>query len=262
MTTSVTVPEIVLFRCHSTIFGYNVRDEVIKAIRDLTLSKPLLIPCQSARRITFPQHATSGGLSCSTGASLRNCCNLTILFPRYNEEISVSKNPGMRDFSINVDNIPTPSISVSTYSASHTHLMITNAELNDLFEANEEMTHSLTFEEFVRNPTPTSTSQVISKPTYRDNTSYWANFSLERLTVGSFIDGYNSGGAGSKIELTGSAIVDGFGNRYMYQLLSNPTQTNTSAPVIVVWEDFFMSCQPGRVQIIREIPKVLTGQNP
>ena len=82
------------------------------------------------------------------------------------------------------------------------------------------------------------------------------------MTVGSFIDGYNSGGSGSKIELTGSAIHDGSWNRYMYPFLNNPTQTNTNAPILIIWEDYFISCQPGRVQIIREIPKVLTGQNP
>ena len=68
----------------------------------------------------------------------------------------------MRDFSVQVDDNRTPSISVSTYSALHTHLMISNAEFNNLFEVNEEMTHTLTFEEFIRNPNPTSTSQDIS----------------------------------------------------------------------------------------------------
>ena len=166
----------------------------------------------------------------------------------------------MEDFYIQVDNEQTPSISLSTVNPTHAHIMIHNAELNDIFEVNQEMIESLTFNEFIRIATTPQGENVKSLNALTDGTSYVANFSLERLTTGTFIDGYNSGSGPSKIDLTGNAIVDGFGNRYIYPNPDFPQSVNSNPPIMVIWEDCFMSCTPGRVVLIRDIPSVFTGQ--
>ena len=74
------------------------------------------------------------------------------------------------------------------------------------------------------------------------------------------IDWYNSGRSPSKIDLSGNAYIDGFGNRYIYPNPNFPQSVNTNSPITIIFEDFFMFCTPGRVVIIRDIPNVFTGK--
>ena len=119
----------------SHVNGFRLKDSVIAALRAKYSKQPLIIPGQVCKHDLFAQRPTNGGLKLNTNITLTNCTNIALSFPQTDNEISVVKNPEQQAAQLILMGKNIPDKSINTLEAALAEMMLTNASLDSLFEA-------------------------------------------------------------------------------------------------------------------------------
>lgn len=228
--------------CRTNINGFNIKDNVLEALRSKYTNSSLLIPSQYVDYQAFSQKPLSNGVKCNTTYAMTNVSALMFLFPRTSNEVTCSKNPHFASLQMQIDNKPYPDKPFSSIEHAHTIFNITNAGLDGLFSPNEEFGYSLTFNELEYDsniPIPVGFTPANYYVSDKDNTSYCFLCSTERLSgYGTFCDGITKENA--HITLTGTLLP--YQNIHPY--LTNPItgEKNERSPIMLICQDCFWKC--------------------
>ena len=227
----------------SHINGFRLKDSVINSLRAKYASKPLIIPAQVCKHDLFAQRPTASGLKLNTNITLTNCTNIALSFPQTSNEITVAKNPEQQAAQLIVMGKNIPDKSINTLEAAHTEMILTNACLDSLFEAQPSFIESLT-------RSASNSSTKISRP--HDATDYYFNVSLERFGNGVFCDGLTSPGAVT-LTFQSNAIWSGNADPYYRPDISNRNTLNTQPINIMTVEDCFWVITPNKVWLTNDV---------
>ena len=227
----------------SHINGFRLKDSVIETLRRKYASKPLIIPAQVCKHDLFAQRPTANGLKLNTNITLTNCTNIALSFPQTANEITVAKNPEQQAAQLIVMGKNIPDKSINTLEAAHCEMMLSNACLDSLFEAQPSFIESLT-------RSASSGTGKMNRP--HDATDYYFNVSLERFGNGVFCDGLTSPGA---ITLTfqSNCINSGNADPYYRPDRSNRNILNTQPINIMSVEDCFWVITPNKVWLTNDV---------
>jgi hypothetical protein len=213
----------------SHINGFRLKDSVISALKAKYASKPLIIPAQICIHDTFSQTSKLNGLKLNTNITLTNCTNIALSFPQTADEITVAKNPEQQAAQLILMGKNIPDKSINTLEAAHTEMMLTNACLDSLFEAQPSFIRSLS-----------NSASDGTKKVYRcgDCSDYYFNCSLERFGNGIYCDGITSPGA---ITLTfqSNPIHPGNADPYYHPDATDPSVLNSEIVNIMSIQDCF-----------------------
>ncbi len=227
----------------SHINGFRLKDSVISRLRSKYASKPLIIPAQVCKHDLFAQRPTAGGLKLNTNITLTNCTNIALSFPQTDNEISVVKNPEQQAAQLILMGKNIPDKSINTLEAAHTEMILTNACLDSLFEAQPS---------FIRSLTLSASNGVIKIEKIGDATDYYFNVSLERFGNGVYCDGLTSPGA---ITLTfqSNSIHSGNADPYYHPNVIDSAVLNTQPINIMSVEDCFWVFGPNKCAFTADV---------
>ena len=227
----------------SHIYGFRLKDSVIRQLVSKYSSKPLIIPAQVCKHDLFAQRPTAGGLKLNTNITLTNCTNIALSFPKTDNQITVVNNPEQQAAQLILMGKNIPDKSINTLEAAHTEMELTNACLDSLFEAQPSFIRSLTM------PSSDGTYVLFRNG---DCSDYYFNVSLERFGNGVYCDGLTSPGA---ITLTfqSNSIHSGSADTYYHPDISDNTVINTQPINIMSVQDCFWIITPNRCTITADV---------
>ena len=227
----------------SHIYGFRLKDSVIRQLVSKYSSKPLIIPAQVCKHDLFAQRPTAGGLKLNTNITLTNCTNIALSFPKTDNQITVVNNPEQQAAQLILMGKNIPDKSINTLEAAHTEMELANACLDSLFEAQPSFIRSLTM------PSSDGTYALFRNG---DCTDYYFNVSLERFGNGVYCDGLTSPGA---ITLTfqSNSIHSGSADTYYHPDISDATAINTQPINIMSVQDCFWIITPNRCTITADV---------
>lgn len=263
LVSKVTISNGKFMQLRSHLNGFNVKDSVLRKLREKYEETPLIIPAQYCDYQAFSQKPMASGLKCNTTYGMTNVSSLIFLFPRTHNQLTCCQNPHLDSVQVQIDNKPFPDKPFSTTEAAHSMFNLTNAGLDSLFSPSEEYSYSLNFKELdVKHPvsytgyssdgTLNTNSEVIEGEEemlvvapYKDNTSYCLVCATERLSgYGTYCDGLTKDNA--HITLTGTCEGDPNHNPYLTNPMKQPIPAGTRnnnyndrSPVMVVCQDCF-----------------------
>ena len=275
-----------LVYCRANINGFNIKNEVLRYLREKYSQHSLIVPAQTAQYHSFSQKPNSTSLHLNTTVSLVNTSAIIFLFPRTHSELTVSKNPHFSSIQAQIADSTYPDKPMSTHSIEHCMYVLTNAGLDSIFSPSEELSYSLTYSELhdgakdqvnIEQQT-NEDGEVVSEAIveninnlrypYKDNTSYCYVVSTERLSgYGTYCDGLTYDNA--HITLTANVRGNARENPYIYdqrrrveniangiardnQGLQEGMQ-NDRSPIMIIVQDCFWEMRTDReLRFIRD----------
>ena len=174
-------------------------------------------------------------------ATLSNVTNLSVVFPRHPNDMTVMQNPMYQNLQLRIDNKNFPDRALSTLGAEFLQMQVIASDLDGPIQWTQEFEDSYTQS---KNDLTTGNRY---KNTLRDDTRFIWNVQLERNGGGYFFDGYDSRGRNVAIELVGGPIYSGPNDTYY---LVDP-ERNLHPPQPQVWScrDIYMTLTIGDIKV-------------
>ena len=224
----------------SHMAGFGICDRSKQAILDV-LAGGINIPAQYLSFDAFPDAAGPTGIQTSVRATLSNVTNLSVVFPRHPNDMTVMQNPMYQNLQLRIDNKNFPDRALSTLGAEFLQMQVIASDLDGPIQWTQEFEDSYTQS---KNDLTTGNRY---KNTLRDDTRFIWNVQLERNGGGYFFDGYDSRGRNVAIELVGGPIYSGPNDTYY---LVDP-ERNLHPPQPQVWScrDIYMTLTIGDIKV-------------
>lgn len=218
------------------------------------LAKGIDIPAQYLSYDSFPDTPNVNGIQTNVRATLSNVTNLSIVFPRHANDMTVMQNPMYQNLQLRIDNKPFPDRALNTLGAEFLQMQIVASDLDGPIQCTQE------FEDAYTQTKNNDSSGTRYKNTLRDDTRFIWNVQLERNGGGYFFDGYESKGRNVAIELIGNPIYQNANDTYynvdnndrvIGRIGGNRDSTYTHPPQPQMWScrDIYMKLVPGDIMV-------------
>ena len=209
-------------------------DEIMSILKD-----GINIPTQFLTYDSFPDTAKERGLKSTVRATLSNATNISVVFPKHPNDITVFENPMYENLQLRIDNKPFPDKTLSTIGAEFLQMQLIASDLDGPIRATQEFEDSFTQPKNAEDGTRYTN-------TLRDATRFMWNLQLERNGGGYFFDGYESFGRNIPIEIEGKPIYQGANDTY-YNVDAAGT---VHPPPVQLWvcHDCYIQLKPGDME--------------
>jgi hypothetical protein len=251
----------------SYLYGYALKDTYKQRAIEYYSSNPWVVPSEYIVNQPFTNAPTTGGLNSTTTFNLKGAKAIAFIFPELSTELTVFKNPYLRDCSITINSKYYTYNKVDTTSSQFLRLMLQAANLDTIFTCTESFENSYSeIEGFV---------YPIKGVTYGDNTDFMFMVPLERGSATPFYyDGFKSNNGTDTVKISGvflqqinPFVPDSTYNKVdvnNYAILNRydkepnkpdpdntnftvPTKYNNTAPNILIITDSFWVFQIGKL---------------
>lgn len=234
--TSLRVTDFTSHMC-----GFGICDQS-KAEIYSTLQRGIDVPAQYLSFDAFPDAAGLNGIQTSVRATLSNVTNISVVFPRHSNDITVMQNPMYQNMQLRIDNKNFPDRALSTLGAEFLQMQVIASDLDGPIQCTQE------FEDAYTQPKNDSTTGARYKNTLRDDSRFIWNVQLERNGGGYFFDGYESKGRNVAIEIVGSPIYTGVNDTY-YNVDPEQPEAHPPAPQLWSCRDIYMTLGLGDIKV-------------
>ena len=234
--TSLRVTDFTSHMC-----GFGICDQSKLEILN-TLEQGIDVPAQYLSFDAFPDSAGVNGIQSSVRATLSNVTNISVVFPRHSNDITVMQNPMYQNMQLRIDNKNFPDRALSTLGAEFLQMQVIASDLDGPIQCTQE------FEDAYTQSKNDSTTGARYKNTLRDDSRFIWNVQLERNGGGYFFDGYESKGRNVAIEIVDSPIYSGENDTY-YNV--DPEQPESHPPSPQLWScrDIYMTLGVGDIKM-------------
>ena len=205
------------------------------------LIKGIDIPAQYLSFDSFPDSPGINGIQTSLRSTMSNITNLSVVFPRHPNDITVMQNPMYQNLQLRIDNKNYPDRALSTIGAEFLQMEIIAADLDGPIQTTQEFEDAYT-----QSKNNTATGKRYNN-TLRDDSRFIWNVQLERNGGGYFFDGYESKGRNVAIELVGNPIYQGANDTY-YNVDKNGT-IHPPQPQIWSCKDIYLTLTLGDIKV-------------
>ena len=223
----------------SHMAGFGICEQSKKDIME-ELNKGIDIPAQYLTFDSFPDAANVNGIQTSLRATLSNVTNLSVVFPRHANDITVMQNPMYQNLQLRIDNKNFPDRALSTLGAEFLQMQVIASDLDGPIQCTQE------FEDAYTQTKNDESNGKRYANTLRDDTRFIWNVQLERNGGGYFFDGYESRGRNVAIELVGNPIYQGANDTY-YNVDKDGTK-HPPQPQLWACRDIYLTLVPGDVK--------------
>ncbi len=193
-------------RLTSTMYGFSVNSESLNSIAQ-AFQTPMIIPSQQLVYNSFPIPPTAAGIQSTLNMPVSNCCSMSVVFPKYDNEYTVFQNPIYQNLQLLVNGINYPDEAVSSKGGQFLQEQLIASDLSAGLECTQEFEDSYIMEKNDDGGTRFTN-------TLRDGTSFMWNVQLERANAGYTYDGVDSHGQNIAIQLKGQPIFTGTNDTY------------------------------------------------
>ena len=201
ITLSTTSMQIV--DCFATICGTNMEPEKLEAARVKYQSEPWGYFTQNVNFLPYTTSATSTGLFVTQQCYLNNTTDFIITFPRTENEITVMKNPMLKEFRLTTMNVDFPELALDFTSPRFVEIMM-KASDQEYSKPRREYAQSLTVPREIEGNALTSAE---------DLTSFMVTLHVERPSAyGMIQDGIDSGGQQVSVRLKATPLYNNTGS--------------------------------------------------
>ncbi|MBQ8206635.1 MAG: hypothetical protein IJZ77_04155, partial [Bacilli bacterium] len=138
------------------------------------LAKGIDVPAQYLTFDSFPDAANVNGIQTSLRATLSNVANLSVVFPRHANDITVMQNPMYQNLQLRIDNKNYPDRALSTLGAEFLQMQVIASDLDGPIQCTQE------FEDAYTQTKNDATNGKRYANTLRDDTRFIWNVQLER----------------------------------------------------------------------------------
>ena len=204
------------------------------------LIKGIDVPAQYLSFDSFPDSANLNGIQTSLRSTLSNVTNLSVVFPRHPNDITVMQNPMYQNLQLRIDNKNYPDRALSTLGAEFLQMQVIASDLDGPIQCTQEFEDAYT-----QTKNDVSNGKRYAN-TLRDDTRFIWNVQLERNGGGYFFDGYESKGRNVAIELVGNPIYQGANDTY-YNVDKNGTK-HPPQPQIWSCKDIYLTLTLGDIK--------------
>lgn len=211
---SLFIQGMTVDRLTSTMYGFDVSTDALNNISS-QFSSPLIIPAQQLIYNAFPTAPTSAGIQSTLNMPVSNCCNMSVVFPKYDNDFTVFQNPTYQNLQLVVNGKTYPDEAVSSRGGQFLQQQLIASDLSAGLECTQEFEDS-----YIMDKNMTDGTRYLN--TMRDGTSFMWNVQLERANAGYTFDGVDSGGQNIAIQLKGNPIYTGANDTY-YNVNSSGT---------------------------------------
>ena len=219
----------------SHMCGFGVCQQSLTEIMDV-LKEGIVIPTQYLTYDSFPDSAKERGIKSTVRATLSNVTNISVVFPKHANDITVMENPMYENLQLRIDNKPFPDKTLSTIGAEFLQMQLIASDLDGPIKCTQEFEDSYT-------QAKNATDGTRYKNTLRDATRFMWNLQLERNGGGYFFDGYESFGRNIPIEIEGKPIYQGSQDTY-YNVDEDGT-VHPPPPQLWACKDCYIELTPG-----------------
>ena len=228
----------------SNICGYKITDASKHEIMD-DFQIPMFIPSQYLTQHSFPVAASSKGIHTSLNIPLTNVTNITVVFPKHDNDITVFENPVYDNLQLTVNNRNVPDESVSTNDARFFQYQLIAADLTGGLQCTQEFEDSYVM-------TRNDIKGDRYKNTLRDASSFmWLN-QLERNGAGYTFDGYDSKGQNVSVQIKGQPIYTGANDTYYN--VNRDGSIHPPAPEIWLCRDCYFKVSTAGIEFVDDTP--------
>ena len=205
---TLTYQEFTITLMKSNMQGYGCTEATKQGITEI-LRQGIIIPSQQVDYHAFPIAASANGIKSSINIPLMNVTTMSLLFPKYSNELTVFENPCYQNCYLNVAGTNYPDENLSTNDPRFYEMQLEAADLDGItlmctkdFEDSITMTrnHEETGKRFVN--------------TLSDATNFVFQIKTERSGGGFFYDGLDSNGGNVQIQVNGQPIYTGVDDTY------------------------------------------------
>ncbi len=204
------------------------------------LLKGIDIPAQYLSFDSFPDAAGLNGIQTSLRSTLSNTTNISVVFPRHANDITVMQNPMYQNLQLRIDNKNFPDRALSTLGAEFLQMQVIASDLDGPIQCTQEFEDAYT-------QSKNSTTGKRYNNTLRDDTRFIWNVQLERNGGGYFFDGYESKGRNVAIELVGNPIYQGANDTYYN--VDKGGKTHPPPPQIWSCKDIYITLCLGDIKV-------------
>ena len=201
----------------SNMYGFNVVPSTLSHIAEI-FSTPQYIPAQQLDYNAFPISATGGGIQSTINMPVTNCCCISIMFPKHDNDYTIFENPIYQNLQLTVNGRNMPDEVVDSTGARFLQQMLIASDLDGGLECTKEFEDSIVMD---RN-TSDGTRYVNC---LADGTSFMWNVQCERGNAGYTFDGIDSNGQNIPIQIKGNPKYTG-----LYDTYYNVTADGTVHP--------------------------------
>ena len=185
--------------CFSTICGTNMEPEKLEAARLKYQSEPWGYFTQNVNFLPYTTSATSNGLFVTQQTYLNNTTDFVITFPTTENEITVLKNPMLKEFRLTTMNVDFPELALDFSSPRFVEIMM-KASDQEYSKPRREYAQSLTV------PREIDGSQLTPA---EDLTSFMVTLHVERPSAyGMIQDGIDSEGQQVSVRLKATPLYN------------------------------------------------------
>ena len=223
---TLTVNRMTITLCKSNMQGFGVCEATRKGIENI-LRNGLIIPSQKVDYHSFPIAPASNGIKSTLNIPLINATTLSIMFPKFHNDLTVFENPVYQNCFLNIGGKNYPDENVSTIGARFFEHQLTAGDLDAItLQCTKEFEDSMTMPK-------NDSNGVRYKNTLSDATSFVFNIQGERSSAGYCFDALDGGFGNIQIQVNGQPIYTGENDTYYNIIL--PSGAIVRPPPCQLW---------------------------
>ena len=204
---TLTCNRMTITQCKSNMQGYGVCERTRQGIENI-LREGLIIPSQKIDYHAFPLAPASNGIKSTLNIPLINVCNMSLLFPKHHNDLTVFENPVYQNCYLNIGGKNFPDENVSTIGARFFESQLTAGDLDGItMQCTKEFEDSMTMPKNDANGNR-------YRNTLSDASSFVFNVQTERASAGYCYDSLDGGHGNIQIQVNGQPIFTGDNDTY------------------------------------------------
>jgi len=190
----------------SNMYGFRVSSATLSRIAEI-FATPQVIPSQQLDYNAFPIAATPAGIQSTINMPVCNTTCISIMFPKYDNDVTVFENPVYNNLQLTVNGKNIPDEVVSSQGARFLQQQLIAGDLSGGLECTKEFEDSI-----VMAKNTSSGTRYVN--TLSDGSSFMWNVQTERNNAGYTFDGIDSNGQNIPIQLKGQPLYSGSNDTY------------------------------------------------
>ena len=248
-TATLTVNRMTIMACKSNMQGFGVCEATRQGIEDI-LRQGLIIPSQKVDYHAFPIAPAANGIKSTLNIPLINATNLSIMFPKHHNDLTVFENPVYQNCFLNIGGKNFPDENVSTIGARFFENQLTAGDLDAI-----TLSCTKEFEDSMTMPKNDANGKRYNN-TISDATSFVFNIQTERASAGYCYDGLDGGFGNVQIQVNGQPIYTGDDDTY-YNVVEPDGTIHHPCPtqLFITRDTYFHLSLDGLVYVDDETPK-------
>jgi hypothetical protein len=216
-------------------YGYDITDDDRTQLEVMFLPGcDFIIPSQVVEIVPFTQKPSVNGLNCSMNYDLFNAIDFIPLFNRISLDLTVYKNPMLKDLQFTNGFHKISDISCATFGPWFYAMTLSNSDLDNVFELNEK------YEDSLSRLLNTDNGTYLYN-TLRNQTAFIPPFLIEHQSDDFFFNGLETGDFEITIKLRATPIWNGSGDTYYHPDPLDLNIINLTPPDLVICYDIWFN---------------------